>query len=70
VPVPVGKDMLALAKVEEEEGRVRHITGEIIDEDGLIYVRSKAVYVTAKALEDIHIDVGMLPLEEGDPEEL
>lgn len=70
VPVPVGKDMLALAKVEEEEGRVRHITGEIIDEDGLIYVRSKAVYVTAKALEHIHIDVGMLPLEEGDPEEL
>ena len=36
----------------------------------MIYVRSKAVYVTAKALEDIHIDVGMLPLEEGDPEEL
>ncbi len=72
VPVPIEKDMLALARVEEEEGRVRHIYGEIIDENGLIYVRSKAVYVTAKALEesDIHIDVGMIPLEDGDITEI
>ena len=72
VPVPIEKDMLALARVEEEEGRVRHIYGEIIDENGLIYVRSNAVYVTAKSLEDsgVHIDVGMIPLEEGDPERL
>ena len=72
VPVPIEKDMLALAKVVEEEGRVRHIYGEIIDENGLIYVRSKAIYVTSKSLEnnDVHIDVGMLPLEEGDPEEM
>ena len=72
IPVPIEKDMLALAKVEEGEDRVRHIYGEIIDENGLIYVRSKAVYVTAKPSEEknANIDVGMLPLEEGDPEEM
>lgn len=72
IPVPIEKDMLALAKVVEGEDRVRHIYGEIIDENGLIYVRSKAVYVTAKPSEEknANIDVGMLPLEEGDPEEM
>lgn len=69
-PVPVEKEMLAVARVNEDEGRVRHITGEIIDENGLVYVRSKSIYVTARDLDDIHIDVGMLPLEDGDPEKL
>ena len=70
LPVPVGKEMIAVARVVAEEGRVRNITGEIIDEDGLIYVRSESVYVTATSLEDNHINVGMLDLEEGDPVEL
>ena len=69
-PVPVGKDMLAVARVIREDDRRRFITGEIVDEDGLIYVRSESIYVTASSLEDNHINVGMLDLEEGDPEVL
>ena len=69
-PVPIGKEMVAVARVIEEDDRTRKITGEIIDDDGLIYVRSESVYVTAKDEEDIHINVGMFDPEEGDPTEL
>ena len=69
-PVPIEKEMRAVARVNDDEGRIRHITGEIIDEDGLVYVRSSSVYITAASPEDCHIQVGLLPLEEGDPEML
>jgi len=69
-PVPVGEKMYVYSRVTGYEDRRRFVTGEIVDADGVVYVQSDAVYVVSKELEVKHINVGMLPLEEGDPEEL
>lgn len=68
-PVPVGVRMYAFAKVTGVDDRRRFIKGEIVDDDGVVYLQSEAVYITAKSLEDNHVNVGFHPLEEGDPTE-
>ena len=70
LPVKVGETMTAVSRVISEEGRVRRITGDIMDENGLIYVRSEAEYVTATRGDKETISVTLLPPEEGDPKEI
>lgn len=70
LPVPVGKPMTAISRVISDDGRKRSITGEIVDENGLIYLRSEAIYITISKDGKDTINVTLLPLEEGDPKEI
>lgn len=69
-PVEVGKKMHVFAKAEKMDDRRYHITGEILDDDNVVYVQGDAVYVNTQVLEKTHVAVGLMDSEPGDPEEM
>jgi len=72
-PIPVGKPMVAYGRIEKEDGRKRYASGEILDEDGQVMLRARALFITVDFIEDMESAARIhecRTLSENDPEKL
>ena len=69
-PVKVGETYFGVGRIDKIEGRKRFITGEIIDDEGNVYVQGDSIFLTAPTLEDSDEHVAYQPLSDSDPKEI
>ena len=69
-PVEIGKKYMSFGRVKEADERRRFVEGEILDEDGNVYVLSEGVFITDPGVVDPNEHVAYRELTEDDPKEL
>lgn len=67
-PAPIEEELYAYARVESAEGRKRFLTGEVLQADGNVIIRTKAIYLIAPDFPDKERMAGPAELTPDDPE--
>ena len=75
-PVMIGETYYAFARIDRIEGfggiddRKRFISGEIVDEEGNVYVRGESIFLTASGIVDSNEIVKYDEMTDDDPKEM
>lgn len=67
-PAPIEEELYAYARVISAEGRKRFTTGEVLQSDGNVVIRTKGIYLISPDFPDEERMAGPAPLTEEDPE--
>ena len=67
-PAPVGEELYAYARVEGADGRKRFLSGEVLQADGNVIIRTKGIYLIAPDYHDEMRMAGPAELTADDPE--
>lgn len=76
LPIAVGKKMYAYGRIDKKEGRKNFSSGEIIDEDGIVYASATGIYIRTNVSDNPEsFDTatnanGLVDLSADDPSEL